>query len=385
MIELPKRVREHALGIAPERLPVCVYDLPRLDEEVRCLAGLLPEGIEAYLSLHDPPPGMAAALAPHVSGFEVSSTCALRGLRRELPRAPAALRGPGKGHDEICEVLSSDGTAIHVDSTGELRLVAYCAERARRDADVLLRVDPPAEDGEPDPVDGDGAGAGMDLAALVECAEVLRSDSRIRLRGFSADMRPGLDAKPLARRVRQLVRCLRPWAKMFGVAEPRYAIGGGRLGRPHADGAVFDWQEYGARLAEIPAPGETLRVTPAAHPGAWCGWYLTLVVDVKRNHGRAYAVVAGGTRLADAVAGESGCATPGVVALDGGWDRPWPRPELREESVTVTVHRSGREQVLLRDIPVDRLRTGDVLAFPCVGSAAAERPPSAPQVHCLTS
>ncbi|ASU82706.1 hypothetical protein CDO52_07845 [Nocardiopsis gilva YIM 90087] len=384
MIELPKRVREHALGITPERLPVCVYDLPRLDEEVRCLRERLPSAIETYLSLHDPPPGMAAALAPHVAGFEVSSTGALQGLRRELPQAPAVLRGPGKRQDDIAQVLASESTTIHVDSTGELRLVAYRAEQAQRTSDVLLRVDPPTEDGEPDPASS-GVGAGMDLAALVECAEILRSDARIRLRGFSADMLPGLDATALADRVRQLIRCLRPWGEMFGIRGPRYAIGGGTLGPPNSSEPAFDWREYGALLADTLVPGETLQVTPVAHPGAWCGWYLTLVLDVKRNHGHAYAVVAGGARAAEAAVGEDGRACLGVVPLDDGWDRPWPRPEFVDEPVTITFQRSGMEQVLVRDVHIDRLRTGDVLAFPYIGTVTAERSPTAPQVHCLTS
>ncbi|CAM3884523.1 type III PLP-dependent enzyme [Nocardiopsis rhodophaea] len=383
MIELPKRVREHALGITPERLPACVYDLPRLDEEIRRLRERLPSAIEAHLSLHDPPPGMASALAPHVAGFEVSSSAALRGLRRELPRAPAALRGPGKGPDDIAQVLTSEGTTIHVDSTGELRLVAHRAEQAQRTADVLLRVDPPTEDGEPDPASS-GVGAGMDLAALVECAEILRADVRVRLRGFSADMLPGLGATALADRVRQLIRCLRPWGEMFGIRAPRYAIGGGALGQPSTGEPAFDWQEYGALLAEALVPGETLQVTPVSHPGAWCGWYLTLVLDVKRNHGHAYAVVAGGARAAEAAVGEDGRAALGVIPLDDSWDRPWTRPELVDEPVTITFQRSGMEQVLVRDVHIDRLRTGDVLAFPYLGTVTADSPPAAPQVHCLT-
>jgi diaminopimelate decarboxylase len=48
-------------------------------------------------------------------------------------------------------------------------------------------------------------------------------------------------------------------------------------------------------LARLARPGETLRIEPGRAVTAYCGWYLTRVLDVKRSHGEAFAVVAGGT------------------------------------------------------------------------------------------
>ena len=58
---------------------------------------------------------------------------------------------------------------------------------------------------------------------------------------------------------------------------------------------MFDWPGYGRGLAGLARPGETLRIEPGRAVTAYCGWYLTRVLDVKHSHGEAFAVVAGGT------------------------------------------------------------------------------------------
>ena len=53
---------------------------------------------------------------------------------------------------------------------------------------------------------------------------------------------------------------------------------------------MFDWPGYGRGLAGLARPGETLRIEPGRAVTAYCGWYLTRVLDVKHSHGEAFAV-----------------------------------------------------------------------------------------------
>ncbi|MFC3997208.1 hypothetical protein ACFOVU_14840 [Nocardiopsis sediminis] len=376
MIELPKRVHEHALTLTPDQLPVRVYDLPRLDARGRALRDSLPPSVELYFSLHDPPPGAVSALARHASGFEVVSADGLGAVRRERPAARAALRGPGKTREEITAAVAAGNAALHVDSPEELRLILLAARYAGRGVDVLLRVDPP---------EGSGGGTaaapvGMDPAALVECAEILDGSTLVRPLGFSTGTADRPDARTLGRLAKEMLDALRPWSSMFGIARPQYAIVGGAP----APGAGrwstgFDWRQYGSLLSRLAAPGETLRVTPSGPPEPCCGWFLTRVLDVKHHYGRALAVVAGGEWIGDAAPGDVA-----VVPLETGWDRPWPRPELAAEPVTVTCRDTGAERVLANDVPVDLLRVGDAVAFPATFTTpAAPGPP--PGVHTLTA
>ncbi len=118
----------------------------------------------------------------------------------------------------------------------------------------------------------------------------------MRLRGMHAHLASGLDAARCSARP--------PRVLDFGAAVVRPArrartrnstsAGGWRwtTGEP---GAVFDWARYGRGLALAARPGETLRIEPGRAVTAYCGWYVTRVLDVKRSHGKAFAVVAGGT------------------------------------------------------------------------------------------
>ena len=63
-------------------------------------------------------------------------------------------------------------------------------------------------------------------------------------------------------------------------------------------GARFDW--VGVRRRARPNsldrhPDLTLRIEPGRALTAYCGWYVTDVLDVKQSHGEEFAVVRGGT------------------------------------------------------------------------------------------
>ena len=79
------------------------------------------------------------------------------------------------------------------------------------------------------------------------------------------------------------------------MTEPEFNLGGGMAVENTRPDAVFDWPDYGRGLAGLTRPGETLRIEPGRAVTAYCGWYLTRVLDVKHSHGEAFAVVAGGT------------------------------------------------------------------------------------------
>lgn len=87
---------------------------------------------------------------------------------------------------------------------------------------------------------------------------------------------------------------IRDWCAAQGVREPEFNLGGGMaVGYARPD-APFGWAAYGRGLARLARDGETLRIEPGRAVTAYCGWYLTRVLDVKRSHGEAFAVVAFG-------------------------------------------------------------------------------------------
>lgn len=265
------RVRSFALSVGD--VPAYVYDLAALDAHAAAVRASLP-GIELYYAVKaNPDPALLGVLADHVDGFEVSSGGEFAHLTKYQPNARLAFGGPGKTDAE----LRSAAHRLHVESPNELRrLLALGVE-----ADVLLRVNLPL----------DAAGAalamsgpfGMDEAGVAECLPLFTD--RVRLRGVHAHLASGLPAERLLE-VASIV-----------LAHPYDEVNvGGGMGVSYADPAsLFDWAAYGRGLAGLRRTGQVVRIEPGRAMTVYCGFYVTRVIDVKRVHGQAFAVLHGGT------------------------------------------------------------------------------------------
>ena len=140
---------------------------------------------------------------------------------------------------------------------------------------------------------------GMDPAALDECAGWLAAGGaeagQLRLRGLHAHLASGLDAPAALAAAGRVLGFARRWCARHGVRNPEIDLGGGMAVDYRRLADRFDWTAYGRGLAGAAEPGETLRVEPGRALTAYCGWYVTRVLDVKPSHGKVFAVVAGGS------------------------------------------------------------------------------------------
>jgi diaminopimelate decarboxylase len=344
----PERVRERAEHLA-EALPAYVYDLAGLDAHAADVRGALPDTEVYYAVKANPDPALLRTLAPHVDGFEVCSGGEAAHVRSVLPEAPLAFGGPGKTDAE----LRLQVHRLHVESPGELRRLIDVGGPV----DALLRVnlDVPVE-GASLTMGGGATPFGMDPAGVAECLALLRGQNRVRLRGFHAHLASGLDASELLR----LGGAVLSFAREHGAVEVN--LGGGMAVSYRRPDERFDWDAYGKGLAGLRAPGETLRVEPGRALTAYCGWYLTRVLDVKRVHGEVFAVVTGGTHHLRTPAAK-GHDQPFTVLPTGGG------AGVSEEPVTVVGQLCTPKDVFARRI-VTTVRVGDVIAFGLAGAYA---------------
>jgi diaminopimelate decarboxylase len=213
----------------------------------------------------------------------------------------------------------------------------------------------------------------MDLNVLDRCAEWLIAGSRearqLRLRGIHAHLASGLAAPALLSAALRVLEFARPWSAAHGVRNPEFNLGGGMAVDYRRPDARFDWASFGRGLASAARPGETLRVEPGRAVTAYCGWYITRVLDVKRSHGKAFAVVAGGTHHLRTPAAK-GHDQPFTVVPATGWPHDWPRPAAAAEPVTIVGQLCTPKDVMARDVPLSRLRAGDLMAFGLAGAYA---------------
>ncbi|GII05975.1 alanine racemase [Planobispora takensis] len=333
--------RAHELAAAG-MLPAFVYDLGALDVHVAAVREALGE-VELYYAVKaNPDPQLLRVLARHVDGWEVASGGELAHVRGLFPDMPLALGGPGKTDAE----LTAPVHRLHVESPGELeRLLASGAR-----ADVLLRVNLEV------PIEGAslamGGGAtpfGMDPGGVAECAAMLRGQERVRLRGVHAHLASGLHAPQLL----ELAQAVLEYARELGVAEIN--LGGGMAVSYDDPGELFDWVAYGEGLAKLRRRGERLRIEPGRSLTVYCGRYATRVIDVKRVHGRLFAIVAGGTHH---------LRTPATK----GHDQPVV-PGAAGEPVTIAGQLCTPKDLLAREVPIT-LRRGDVVEFAMAGAYA---------------
>ncbi len=354
-------VRLAALRLAgAAALPAYVYDLAELRGHLAAIRGALsapgaPELLYAAKANPDAP--ILETVAPYVDGVEVASGGELLHVRSVLPDLPLHFGGPGKTDDEL-RLGAGQAGRIHVESPYELARLAAL----RQDVDVLLRVN----------LAGDRHGValamsgpfGMDEDLIGQCLPILAENPQVRLRGVHAHLASGLHAAAMLDQSARILAWARPWLAKAGVRAPEINLGGGMAvdyGDPHRR---FDWTHYGRQIAALAEPDETLRIEPGRAVSVYCGWYVTRVLDVKTNHGRAYAVLAGGTHH---------LRTPATKAHDQPFTViPAGRTAqaLTDTPVTLVGQLCTPKDVFARDTPVTRLAIGDVVAFAMAGAYA---------------
>lgn len=371
------RVAARAAGLPAEELPAYVYDLAALDDHARAVRAALPGSVELYYATKaNPAPEILQALAPHVTGFEVSSGGELAHVRKSVPALPVAFGGPGKTEAELRLALRLGTRRFHVESEGELRLLAELADERPGDdpVDVLLRVNLPAGDGELAgaalAMGGRPGPFGLDPRRAEACLPLLRG-RRLRLRGIHAHLASGLSGPAHLAVAARVADWTRELADRHGLTLTEINVGGGMAVDYTRPAVPFDWNSYGAGLRDLAVrnPGLTLRVEPGRALTAYCGWYVTEVLDLKHSHGEAFAVLRGGTHHLRTPAAKQHDQPFTVLPVDT-WERSWPRPAALDEPVTLVGQLCTPKDTLARRVPVAELRVGDRVAFSMAGAYA---------------
>ncbi|WP_259404075.1 type III PLP-dependent enzyme [Microbispora sp. H10949] len=384
-MDIPSGVRQIAEAL--DDVPAYVYDLAGLARHAAAVRAALAGTELCYAVKANPDPEVLRALAPYADGFEVSSGGEFEHVRALLPDARLSFGGPGKTGAELA--LAPSAHRWHVESPAELR-------RLRGPADVLLRVnlDMPVT-GAALAMGGGATPFGMDPDGIAECLALLgrptpadatsgqnggalpgrlsnglpeprpghvsadlpgepEGRGALRLRGVHAHLASGLAAPGLL----TLAEAVLAYGRSLDLRE--FNLGGGMAVSYTRPEERFDWAAYGAGLRALARPGETLRVEPGRALTAYCGWYLTTVLDVKRVHGERFAVLSGGTHH---------LRTP----VTKGHDQPFavlPRSGEGEDGPVTLVGRLCTPKDVFARRVTAALAVGDVVAFAMAGAYA---------------
>jgi 2-[(L-alanin-3-ylcarbamoyl)methyl]-2-hydroxybutanedioate decarboxylase len=360
---LPEQVVKAVTGA---RRPVCayVYDAGTLRARAGAVRAALPAGAELlYAVKANGHPDVVAALAASVDGIEVAS-----GGELDLAVAAGAgtivFSGPAKTDAEL-RAAAEAGATVHVESGQELRRLAVVANGRR--VPVALRVNRAAAalpgthqmTGAPTPF-------GIDEASLPEAIELAASLREVELVGFHLHaVSNNLDAAAHAAFVADAISWAVQEASSYGVPLQYLNLGGG-FGVDYTGDDRFDLDVFAAAVPEAP-PGVRLVFEPGRLLTADAGWYAAQVLDLKRTHGRWFAVLRGGTHHFRLPAAWRYSHPFTVLPLDE-WPYPFDRPEVRDVAVDAVGELCTPRDVLTRGQRVDRLRVGDVLVFGRTGA-----------------
>jgi diaminopimelate decarboxylase len=372
---LPPHVQTH-LRSASTPVSGYVYDLDVAAARARSLRTVLPDWAVLLFAVkaNSHLPVLQALAGPGgVDGFEVASAAEAQragDVERSVgSRVRLAAAGPAKGMPLLAALLDAGTEVVHAESPLELaRLSALAVGRGAK-VRVGLRVNPARADvagtltmgGRPSPF-------GVPESDVPDVLALARRLPGVDVVGFHVHAVCGnRDAVAHAGYVRW---CL-DWATGAAVehaVDLRWLDVGGGLGVSYDDSDPLDLDVLGEELAALRPPSG---VEVAFEPGRWlvadCGWYAAEVVDVKRAGDRTYVVVRGGIG-GYALPGTEDFPFPVTFLPMGAWPDDLPRPEASAEQVDVVGELCTPEDVLVRDVVVDRVRAGDLAVFPKAGA-----------------
>lgn len=359
--------------------PLCayVYDLDALRKHVGDAVSMLPAFCRMYYAMKaNSEEDMLRALRPLVHGFEAASLGETRKAFAVDRDVPVIFGGPGKTDGELREALKSGVERIHVESLHELRRLGRIAEEEKREATVLLRINVKTElpsatlqmGGKPTPF-------GMEETELAAAAECLRCSPRLRMAGFHLhSLSNQLSADDHLELIAFYLRKTEEWKARYGLDRSILNAGGG-IGVSYSEAVPqFDWEKFAIglkRLGEdwLREGKELPRIDfeCGRYLTAFCGVYAAEVIDVKKNHGRSYAIIRGGTHQFRLPASWKHNHPYRILSIDS-WPYPFERPAVTEEPVTVVGQLCTPKDVLSEDVHVPLLRSGDVILFVLAGA-----------------
>ena len=353
--------------------PVCayVYDLETLLVQVQAVRSALTGRCELYYAVKaNGHPAVLGALAGQVDGFEVASL-------GEIDKAVAtgmvrlALGGPAKTDAQLARALQAGVDLINVESLHELRRAGLIGAQLGVRVPVALRVNR-RHSALPGQLRMAGAATqfGLDEGLLPEAIGLCHALPAVTLRGFHLHaVSNNLDAQVHACFVTDSVAWCAQQAARHRIDLDVIDVGGG-IGMPYTGGDGFDLATFSQALkAAINRLPDRVRLIfeLGRFLVAQAGWYAAEIIDLKRTHGRHFAVLRGGThhfRLPAAW----GYSHPFAVLPVERWRYPFDRPEVHGLCIDVVGELCTPRDVLARQVWVDRLRVGDLAVFPLAGA-----------------
>lgn len=355
-------------------LPVCafIHDLDALAAQARDMVRFLPDGAELFYAIKaNNDPQVLRTLKPIVAGYEVASAGEIAKVRAAAgPDVRIIMGGPARTATDFEVAIAHGVERVHIESLHVLHLANAVAAKAGRRLKILLRINLSVEvPGATITMGGQPTQFGIEEAQLDRAIDDLALCPNLEFEGFHLHtISNNLDAETHSAFCRTALERVRAIAQQRGLPLKVVNLGGG-WGVDYADlDRRFDVEGFCAQLGGFLKPDDPVAQFECGRiVVAYSAVYVAEIVDIKANHGQVFALLRGGShhfRLPSAW----GHRHPFKIVARERWPWSWPRQAHETGPVTVTGELCTPKDVLLRDEPLDGVRTGDLVCFLAAGA-----------------
>lgn len=332
--------------------PTYLFDLDAFCERIRRMKALLGEEIKLCYAMKANP-FLVSAAASDIDRFEVCSPgeyaiCERAGVTGKR----IVLSGVNKEKADLIHVMEHQGAGTFtVESLRQLECLEACAAEQSMTVRVILRVT-------------SGNQFGMEADQI---RDIVREQSRyphLSMQGLQ--MYTGTQKKKFDKIEKEVTGLVHLWQDLrdqYGWEGNELEYGPGFF-VPYFEGETeTDWEETVRTFAKL-LRGQPFSGTWILEMGRFlaapCGYYLTRIVDQKRNGGQNYAIVDGGIHHLNYY-GQT-------MAMKIPHHRFFPKKDGEEKRWTICGSLCTVGDVLVKNLPLCGADIGDLLVFERVGA-----------------
>lgn len=336
--------------------PTFVFDVREFWQRLDKIADIFGEGVRLCFAMKANP-FLAAAAADYGERLEVCSPGELAICEDVgISANQIVYSGVNKQASDIARAIAYRVSVLTAESKLHVDLIEQCAAQAQTTVDVLLRLNA-------------GSQFGMSKDDLFEVIDRRESYPHLNIVGLHYFV--GTQRKKLKHQIRELEKLRALIAELedeHGFEVQRLEYGPGLAVPYFADDDFTDDLAPARELAPyIQELGRDVEVTVEMGRffSASCGTYLTRVADLKENDGTNYCILDGGINHLTYAGQVMGLKVPVTANLSAMADA------MRAQdtrSWTLCGSLCTVNDVLVREVELDSLEMGDVLAFANAGA-----------------
>lgn len=336
--------------------PTFVFDVREFWQRLDKIADIFGEGVRLCFAMKANP-FLAAAAADHGERLEVCSPGELAICEDVgISANQIVYSGVNKQASDIACAIAYRVSVLTAESKLHVDLIERCAAQAQTTVDVLLRLNA-------------GSQFGMSKDDLLEVIDRRESYPHLNIVGLHYFV--GTQRKKLKHQIRELEKLRALIVELedeHGFEVQRLEYGPGLAVPYFADDDFTDDLAPARELAPyIQELGHDVKVTVEMGRffSASCGTYLTRVADLKENDGTNYCILDGGINHLTYAGQVMGLKVPVTANLSAIADA------MRAQdtrSWTLCGSLCTVNDVLVREVELDSLEMGDVLAFANAGA-----------------